>query len=581
MFSYSPVDPKRGLLREFAAVVVLLTCYGPVLALEPIPDRLVVLTFDDSSRTHFDYVRPLLKKHGFGATFYITTGFEFADDKQHYLSWEQIAQLHRDGFEIGNHTRDHKLPPDQLREQLEAINERCREHNIPVPTTLAYPGNRYSIESLGALRQLGIQFARRGGAPEYPYDEGRGWAYEPALDHPLLVPSAGDARPDWTLEDFVRAVKQAKHNRIAVLQFHGVPDVPHNWVSTEQQRFDEYLGYLKEHKYTVIAMRDLARYVDPKQDPKNPLEVIEDRQAQVAIGKTLDNTRRPADDKELVYWLTNMRVYHGYTWEECSAAIGIESRQLKAIGEKHGIDKATLPMANDGLLVLPFPGGRHPRVGFLDGAMRPQRETKVSVFAPWDDKSYFVVDVPEAIWMQHEDGKRELLYLAHTHVPTMWTRQGMALKPLEWERLEDGRYRVERTLPNRVRFGAQVVPKGDRVEMRLWLHNGSAETLSGLRVQNCVMLAGAKDFSQQTDKNKRYRAPFAAVHDPQKKKWLVTAWEDCVRPWGNVGCPCLHSDPQFEDCPAGETKTLRGIVTFYRGEDIDGFLDGLAKEGWE
>ena len=34
--------------------------------------------------------------------------------------------------------------------------------------------------------------------------------------------------------------------------------------------------------------------------------------------------------------------------------------------------------------MLPYPGGRHPRLGFLDGAIRPQRETKVSVFAPWE-----------------------------------------------------------------------------------------------------------------------------------------------------------------------------------------------------
>ena len=42
-----------------------------------IPDGLVVLTFDDSVASHATYVAPLLKKHGFGATFYITEGFEF------------------------------------------------------------------------------------------------------------------------------------------------------------------------------------------------------------------------------------------------------------------------------------------------------------------------------------------------------------------------------------------------------------------------------------------------------------------------------------------------------------------------
>ena len=79
------------------------------------------------------------------------------------------------------------------------------------------------------------------------------------------------------------------------------------------------------------------------------------------------------------------------------------------------------------LLTLAYPGGRHPRIGFLDGAVRPQRETKISVFAPWDDTSYVVLDVPEAVW-----SNLGLTYLAHTHVPTVWSKQNITLAPLEW-----------------------------------------------------------------------------------------------------------------------------------------------------
>ena len=38
----------------------------------PIPDRLVVLTFDDGSISNAVFVAPLLKRLGFGATFFIT-----------------------------------------------------------------------------------------------------------------------------------------------------------------------------------------------------------------------------------------------------------------------------------------------------------------------------------------------------------------------------------------------------------------------------------------------------------------------------------------------------------------------------
>lgn len=252
-------------------------------ALERIPDKLVVLTFDDSSKSHFTVARPLLKRLNFGATFFITEGFDFPTNKRDYMTWEEIAQLHKDGFEIGNHTRDHqsvskKSLPD-LAAQLRGINERCKQHGIPTPTSFAYPGNGIEMEALPRLRELGIRFARRGGAPEYPYKEGRGFAYEPGRDHPLLIPSAGDARPAWTLADFQRAVSQAKEGRIAVLQFHGVPDTAHEWVNSSTRQFESYMSYLADNGFKVIAVRDLARYVDSNVLPTDPQAVIAARRA--------------------------------------------------------------------------------------------------------------------------------------------------------------------------------------------------------------------------------------------------------------------------------------------------------------
>ena len=163
-------------MRLLAFLIIACQFAVPVLGLEPIPDKLVVLTFDDSVKSHFTVARPLLLKYQFGATFFITEGFDFKTNKKHYMTWDEIAQLHRDGFEIGNHTRDHMAidPSDadrlkeqlgQLTEQLEAINDRCRQFGIPRTTTFAYPGNGIDPGAWPILRELGIKFARRGGAP--------------------------------------------------------------------------------------------------------------------------------------------------------------------------------------------------------------------------------------------------------------------------------------------------------------------------------------------------------------------------------------------------------------------------------
>jgi peptidoglycan-N-acetylglucosamine deacetylase len=130
--------------------------------------------------------------------------------------------------------------------------------------------NTIDPDAIPALAEIGFRFARRGGAPEHPYDEGNGFAYKPGHDHPLLLPSAGDARPFWTTDNLKRATRQASNDKIVSLQFNGVPDVEHPWrqtpadpwVHTSPERFGEYMQYLHEERFTVIALRDLAKYVD-------------------------------------------------------------------------------------------------------------------------------------------------------------------------------------------------------------------------------------------------------------------------------------------------------------------------------
>ena len=231
----------------------------------PVPDKLIVFTFDDSAKSHATYVAPRLKKLGFGGTFFITEGFDFPTNKTGYMTWEEIAGLHKMGFEIGNHTAQHANAARQTREaltaDLELIERRCVQHGMPRPVSFAYPGNESGGIVVEVLKERGYRFARRGGAPEFAYEGGQGIAFDPRKHEPLSIPSAGDARPAWKLEDFVRAVSQAKDGKIAVLQFHGVPDREHPWVSTEPELFEKYLSYLKDNGYTVIALRDVAKYL--------------------------------------------------------------------------------------------------------------------------------------------------------------------------------------------------------------------------------------------------------------------------------------------------------------------------------
>ena len=235
--------------------------------LQPIPDRLVVLTFDDGNKSDYTYVGPLLTRYGFGATFFITEGLNFLNNEAHYVTWEEVRELHAAGFEIGNHTRHHKNVNTQSREALLAdlihIDERCAAYGIPVPETFGYPEDSHGRESVEVLTEKGFRFARRGIGPEFPYhlEGGRGPAYDPDVHHPLLIPSTGVAGPNWGFEDLVWAVEQAKDGKIAVLTFHGVPALEHPWVDVSPEMFKTYMDYLRDNNYTVIALRDLSKYV--------------------------------------------------------------------------------------------------------------------------------------------------------------------------------------------------------------------------------------------------------------------------------------------------------------------------------
>jgi hypothetical protein len=281
--------------------------------------------------------------------------------------------------------------------------------------------------------------------------------------------------------------------------------------------------------------------------------------------------RRPASDEEQRYWLLNTAT-HGFSPEEKCAALAMSREELAEAYERLKL-LADDTVEHDGksLLVLPYPGGRHPRIGFLDGAINPQRETKVSIFLPWEKAGYVVVDVPEAIW-----SNLGLTYLAHTHVPTIWSAAGQELEPLEWKRGEDSLSLV-RKLPNGIVYEAEVKPEGDAVKMRLSLTNGTKERLSDLRIQNCVMLKAAPGFEKQTNDNKRFESPLVAVQSDDGKRWIITAWERCQRAWGNAPCPCLHSDPQFPDLAPGEKADLTGWLWFYEGDDLDGELKRLKR----
>jgi len=221
----------------------------------PIPDRLVVLTFDDACASGYTVVAPLLKSLGFNGTFYICDFDSFKTRKDWYMTWRQMTALDAAGFEIGNHTVGHG---GGLANYLHLEDELLANHG-PKPTTVCWPLYQADSNIFTELGAHGYIFGR--GGHDRPY--------RPTVDNPLDVPSF-TIKDDVPVEKFIKQAQQACHGRVVVFTFHGVPDIEHHGVSLQPATFKAMMQYLKDNNYQVIAMRDLARFIDPAKAAQLP-----------------------------------------------------------------------------------------------------------------------------------------------------------------------------------------------------------------------------------------------------------------------------------------------------------------------
>jgi peptidoglycan/xylan/chitin deacetylase (PgdA/CDA1 family) len=245
---------------------------------ESIPERLVVLTFDDGKRTDIEFVAPLLERYGFGATFFISEGLGARDDKAYFMTWEEVRDLHERGFEIGNHTGSHPdvstLERAELIAELDHIDRCCREYGIPRPRTFCYPGYHTSPAAVSVLAERGYAWARCGCEPTpadaYHEAGGYGPAYDPRIDHPLLVPTTLSFGPAMDFASLTWAAEQATSGCAAVFTFHGVPDPRHPWVTTEPEVMGDFVAWLADGGYSAIALGDLSHHLQSPPAPADP-----------------------------------------------------------------------------------------------------------------------------------------------------------------------------------------------------------------------------------------------------------------------------------------------------------------------
>jgi len=287
---------------------------------KPVPDKLVVLTFDDACASGYSVAAPILKPLGFGCSFYVCDFDSFKTRKDWYLTWRQMKALNDEGFEVGNHTVGHG---GSLEAFVAMDNELFANHG-PKMTTVCWPLYSVNWNICQDLSKNGYTFGR--GGHECPY--------RPTLDNPFDVPSY-TMNEGVTMEAFIKIVRRAVNGKIVVLTYHGVPDMEHPGVSVKPETFKVMMQYLKDNHYQAIAMRDLTGYIDPAKAAKLPQKSGEFKEPEPIALATEDKPYVPPPAKDIqefsfpnlppaAFAKTNIRVTVPYTTDVTSLVPNIK-----------------------------------------------------------------------------------------------------------------------------------------------------------------------------------------------------------------------------------------------------------------
>ncbi|MFC8004595.1 polysaccharide deacetylase family protein [Streptomyces olivaceus] len=130
----------------------------------PLPRRPVLITFDDGYAGVHRHALPVLARHGFPATLFVSTGWlrgphETGGAPDTMLDWAQVRELAAAGVEIGGHSHTHpqldQVGEERLRHELIHSKEIVADQLGVVPASFAYPYGYSDRRVRRAVRETG------------------------------------------------------------------------------------------------------------------------------------------------------------------------------------------------------------------------------------------------------------------------------------------------------------------------------------------------------------------------------------------------------------------------------------------
>lgn len=128
-----------------------------------LPEKSVILTFDDGTISQYDHAFPVLKKYNFTATFFVFTNAP--DKNSRYMNWAQLQELIDAGMSVQSHSVFHpnlKKMQDISQIQKELVQSKADiENNLHTTVKyFAYPFGEYTPKIMELVAAAGYTGAR-------------------------------------------------------------------------------------------------------------------------------------------------------------------------------------------------------------------------------------------------------------------------------------------------------------------------------------------------------------------------------------------------------------------------------------
>ncbi len=128
-----------------------------------LPEKPIMITFDDTDEDQFTVGNTTLKKHGFKGVYFIMTVSIGRKGRINYMTKEQIKQLADEGNTIASHTYDHKnfaqFTDEDWKTQIDEPTKKLEEITGKKVEYFAYPYGVYKAANLHKLKEHGFKAA--------------------------------------------------------------------------------------------------------------------------------------------------------------------------------------------------------------------------------------------------------------------------------------------------------------------------------------------------------------------------------------------------------------------------------------